>query len=181
MIRGEREFAEMPRYVSVDVEASGPIPGDFSLLSIGACFVEDTNNQFYVELKPISLNFNDAAIFISGLNLKALTTSGEEPRVAMEKFEDWLKQIQNPIMIGYSTTFDWMFICYYFHHFLGRNPLGHSAIDMKALYMGAMNCDWKIASKKSMSAKMEVEFNNTHNALEDAIEQAKLFSAIIRR
>jgi uncharacterized OsmC-like protein len=28
------------RFYSVDVETSGPIPGDYSLLSIGACFSE---------------------------------------------------------------------------------------------------------------------------------------------
>ena len=28
-------------FISVDVETAGPIPGEFSLLSIGACDVDD--------------------------------------------------------------------------------------------------------------------------------------------
>jgi hypothetical protein len=39
-------------FVSVDVEASGPIPGEYSLLSIGACHVDkpDQNAQYQAEL-----------------------------------------------------------------------------------------------------------------------------------
>lgn len=33
---GKREI-----FISVDVETAGPIPGEFSLLSIGACDVDD--------------------------------------------------------------------------------------------------------------------------------------------
>ena len=43
-------------FISVDVEASGPTPGEFSLLSIGACVVGAASEQFYVELKPITRN-----------------------------------------------------------------------------------------------------------------------------
>ena len=40
-------------FVSVDIEASGPSPSIGSLLSIGACLVDDPSVDFYVELKPI--------------------------------------------------------------------------------------------------------------------------------
>lgn len=41
-------------FISVDIEASGPIPGEYSMLSIGACQVDNIDNAFYVELRPIS-------------------------------------------------------------------------------------------------------------------------------
>ena len=44
-------------YVSVDIEASGPIPGDYSLLAIGACLVDEPDQTFYRELKPMSDRF----------------------------------------------------------------------------------------------------------------------------
>ena len=39
-------------YISVDVETSGPIPGEYSLLSIGARSVGHPEQNFYSELKP---------------------------------------------------------------------------------------------------------------------------------
>ena len=43
-------------YFSVDIESAGPIPGVYSMLSLGACVVNDTSQTFYVELKPITAN-----------------------------------------------------------------------------------------------------------------------------
>jgi hypothetical protein len=43
-------------FISVDVEASGPIPGEFSMLSLGACLVGQPTTSFYVELKLITPN-----------------------------------------------------------------------------------------------------------------------------
>ena len=39
-------------FISVDVETSGPYPERYSLLSIGACVVENPDEGFYIELKP---------------------------------------------------------------------------------------------------------------------------------
>jgi ribonuclease T len=33
-------------FISVDVETAGPIPGEYSLLSIGACRVDDDTEAF---------------------------------------------------------------------------------------------------------------------------------------
>lgn len=171
---------EIYRYVSVDIEASGPIPGDYSLLSIGACLVEDPSKQFYIELQPVSPNYNETALRVSGLNMESLALNGIDPKTAMQEFEIWLRQFENPIMVGYSATFDWMFIAYYFHHYLGTNPFGHNAIDIKALYMGTTGCDWKESSKKPIAIDLGVEIRNTHNALEDSVEQAKLFRTLLQ-
>jgi hypothetical protein len=35
-------------YFSVDVEALGPIPGEYSMLSLGACRVDVSDKTFYV-------------------------------------------------------------------------------------------------------------------------------------
>jgi len=58
-------------YISVDVEASGPIPGEYSLLSIGACLVGQPDQSFYVELKPLNDNFFEKAMDVTGLSLGA--------------------------------------------------------------------------------------------------------------
>lgn len=177
----ERE-PNMSAFISVDIEASGPIPGDYSLLSIGACLSDEPSKHFYIELKPISPNFQIKALEVSGLDMNLLAKNGVEPLTAMTEFSDWLNSIRedkNLVMVAYSATFDWMFVNFYFHHFLGHNPLGHSAIDLKALYMGVTGCEWQDASKNPMSKRLGVEVRNSHNALGDAVEQAELFNAIL--
>ena len=56
-------------YISVDVEASGPIPGEYSMLSIGSCVVGQTGQSFYVELKPLNDHFMEKAIKVTGLSM----------------------------------------------------------------------------------------------------------------
>ena len=36
-------------YISVDIEAAGPVPGEYSMLSIGATVVGDLEAWFYAE------------------------------------------------------------------------------------------------------------------------------------
>lgn len=46
-------------FVSVDIETAGPIPGEYSLLSIGACDV-DLTNTFSCKLKGDHQALHDA-------------------------------------------------------------------------------------------------------------------------
>jgi len=44
----------------IDVETDGPIPGDYSMLSIGAVVIEEgLKKTFYAELNPISDNYRE--------------------------------------------------------------------------------------------------------------------------
>ena len=64
----------LPFYISVDVETAGPSPSNYSLLSIGACSVDDPSVSFYIELKPIHSNISPEAIKVHGLDLDTLAT-----------------------------------------------------------------------------------------------------------
>jgi DNA polymerase III epsilon subunit-like protein len=77
-------------FVSVDVETAGPIPGEYSLLSIGACVVDDPAKTFSCELKPINRNADPKALEVSGLSLDELAKNGLEPAEAMRAFKQWL-------------------------------------------------------------------------------------------
>lgn len=80
-------------YVSVDVETSGPIPNEFSLLSIGACLVSDLANSFYVELKPTTPNHDPEALAVTGFDLQQLKQAGLAPEEAMVQFAKWRQSI----------------------------------------------------------------------------------------
>lgn len=167
-------------YVSVDIETSGPIPGIYSLLSIGACLVDEPSMSIYLELQPDSETHDQEALAVSGLDLKRLECEGLVPQDAMRALEEWLRLAcpseKKVVFVGLNTPFDWSFINYYFHKYLGANPFGFTAIDMKAYYMGAFGCNWKETKSSHMAAKLKPHSAPNHNALGDAYFQAELFA-----
>jgi DNA polymerase III epsilon subunit-like protein len=169
-------------YISVDIETAGPNPSQYSLLSIGACLVSNPEHSFYVELQPTNENMLPEAFGIHGLSLEELKNSGIPPEAAMARFESWLHEIlsdsQRPQFVAFNAPFDWMFVNDYFHRYLGHNPFGHTALDIKSLYMGYTRSSWKETSMKNVSIDYLEGRNISHNALEDAIDQAKIFAQL---
>jgi DNA polymerase III epsilon subunit-like protein len=165
-------------FISVDIEASGPIPGEFSMLSIGACDVYEPAAAFLCLIKPISDNFVPEALAVSGFSLEHAGAYGLSPEDAMAQFAHWVKGISSdrtPVLIGLNAPFDWSFINYYFIRYLGSNPFGFSALDIKAYFMGATKCSWgQTRSSRIKSATGAVGSGN-HDALQDAQFQAELF------
>jgi hypothetical protein len=124
-------------YVMVDIEADGPIPGDYSLISLGAIVVEPgLTRVFSGRMKPISERFIPDALAISNVTRED-TLGYDDPELVMERFAAWVKALgKRPIFISDNNGFDWMFVCWYFHHFTGANPFGHSSQNLGSLYKG---------------------------------------------
>lgn len=169
----------METYISVDVEASGPVPGEYSMLSLGACIVGQTDKNFYVELKPITKNFNPTSLAVAGFDLEQLERTGAEPGSAMAQFDAWVMQAtpreNTPVFCAYPLAFDWMFVAYYFQRFLGHNPFGYTGFDVKSFYMGMTGERWDIAAPMK---RFHIGQDLTHNAREDAIAQADMLERI---
>jgi ribonuclease T len=172
-------------FICVDVETAGPIPGQYAMLSIGACLVEDAKPFFYIELQPDREDFVPEALAISGLSMEKLKKSGQPPQAAMQAFADWVKVVVpeqcRAVFVAFNAPFDWMFINDYFHRYLGQNPFGHSALDIKAYYMGQSGVSWSDTSMTKVSAQLLEERHLTHNALQDAQDQAEIFRLILER
>ena len=168
-------------FVSVDVEASGPIPGVYSLLAIGACAV-DGDETFSCEIKPLNDNADPRAMEVTGMSLEALKEDGLDPTHAMQRFGKWLRGLRavgGPLVfVGLNAPFDWSFINYYFHRFAGGNPFGHTALDIKAYYMGVTGCRWSEATSSAMSRVLKPQLAPNHQALQDARFQAELYRLI---
>lgn len=173
---------EIDRYISVDIETAGPNPGQYSLLSIGACLVTNPAEGFYVELQPENNNQTDEAASIHGLDLETLAANGKSADQAMQAFADWLSRAvpnAKPIFVAFNAPFDWMFVNEYFHRFLGRNPFGHSALDIKAYYMGRFGVPWTDTSMAQVTSRVLGTRPLSHNALQDARDQAELFQLML--
>lgn len=169
-------------FISVDVETAGPIPGEFSLLSIGACDAYDDTRLFSVELKPINNKFDPKALEVTGLSLEALAERGETPEAAMSAFGAWASGLAGKdgalVFVGFNAPFDWSFINYYFHHYTGSNPFGFTALDIKALYMGATGSSWADTRSSQIAKHLSPERRGDHDALHDARYQAELFRLV---
>ncbi len=170
-------------YISVDVETAGPNPGEYSLLTIGACTLSERPSTFYVELKPVNNNFVPEALAVSRLSMEHLSKRGLEPADAMRQFETWLKtdspKEQRPIFVAFNAPFDWMFVNEYFFRYMGHNPFGHTAIDIKTYYMGLMGASWEDTSMKHVSERYLGDRQLTHHALRDAMDQAEIFRKML--
>jgi len=170
-------------YICVDVETAGPIPGDYSMLSIGACTLFEPQRTFYIEIKPINQSSIIEAASIHKLSLERLRMEGSDPTEAMTRFEEWLGHEgapnQQPVFVAFNAAFDWMFVNYYFYHYLGHNPFGHTAIDIKAFYMGMASVPWSQTSWRFISPQYKPENHLTHHALQDALDQAELFKKML--
>lgn len=150
-------------YIMVDIESDGPIPGDFSMISFGAVLVnEQLNKTFYGKLKPISDKYIPEALAVSGFSREE-TLTFEEPKKVMTDFANWIKNICNdrPIFISDNNGFDWMFICWYFHHFTEANPFGFSSQNLGSLYKGIEKDTFK-------TFKHLRKTKHSHHPVEDA-------------
>ncbi len=170
-------------YISVDIEAAGPVPGEYSMLSLGACVVTAPEITFYTEFKPINDHFVPTALKVGGLTLEQLAITGRPPAEAMRDFDHWIREAaknRTPVFVGFNASFDWAFVNWYFHVFLGENPFGIGALDIKAFYMGLAGCHWSETTSSQLPQQFQPTHRPTHNALDDAIAQAQIFRQLLK-
>ena len=148
---------------SVDIEADGPIPGDYSMVCFGAVLVdENLNTTFYGKLKPISGQFNPEALAVSGFSRDG-TLKFDESAQVMKEFRDWLKEHSKgrPMFFSDNNGFDWQFINWYFFHFLGANPFGFSSSNIGSIYKGLVKDTFQ-------NFKHLRKTRHTHHPVDDA-------------
>lgn len=170
-------------YISVDIETAGPTPAEHSLLALGACTVAEPIRTFYVELIPDRSAVDEKALAVSGLSLDRLSVEGTVAGDAVNEFARWVDNVtpqgDRPVFVALNAPFDWMFVADYLHRYAGRNPFGHSAIDLKALYMGVSGAPWRETSLSHMAARYDMDVTLPHHALEDATIQAEVFRRLL--
>lgn len=152
------------------------------MLSLGACVVEKTECNFYKEFAPTSDKVVTEAMAVSKLDFNLLKSSGAKPEHGMLEFKEWILQNSKdclPVFVGFNAPFDWSFVNYYFHRYLGENPFGFSALDTKALFMGATGSSWDDTRSSRIKKVLGIKSDLNHQALDDAIAQAALFERVL--
>lgn len=148
----------------VDVEADGPCPPLYSMVSFGAVLLtEDLTTTFYGEVMPISPHYKQEALAISGVSRDQHLTF-DSPESTIADFAEWIESVNQrgrPVFMSDNPAFDWQWSNYYFHAFYDKNPFGHSARRIGDLFSG-MERDFFYGWKKHRKTKHD------HNPVNDA-------------
>lgn len=181
-------------YFSADIEADGPIPGPYSMLSFGlaivgrfdgeafeACNPEGQN--FYRELRPISDEFDSKALQVSDLDRDELLRDGNGPVEAMTDAATWVREQSaddRAVLVAFPAAFDWLFLYWYFVRYSKKgSPFDFSScLDMKTIFQQRAGVVMDRAGLGELPPALKSDRPHTHNALDDAIEQGEIFQRL---
>lgn len=199
---GRKETPRQPRtpeiYLSIDIEADGPIPGPYSMLSFGiAAFSLDK-----VLLGTFARNLELLPGATQHPRVMAWWNSSEQHRAAyaetrrdvqpvresMLACEAWIESLRahgKPCAVGAPAAYDfgaWLY--WYLCYAVGDIPLlGFSALDLKSVAFGRMpGSRYRNLGKSTYDPDwIDADVPHTHVALDDAIEQGTMLINAIRQ
>jgi len=181
-------------YFSVDVEASGPVPGLYNLVSIGAVPVRrdgghwrPVEDRFYVELKPICEGFLPEAMAVHGIARERLERDGVAADEALRGLTAFVGRHrrggERAVFAGHNAVFDWSFISWYYVRSGIENPFGYKALEVKSLAMGRLGIGWFETSKENLQVLLPdlpvQDAAQVHRADYDALYQAWILCALL--
>jgi hypothetical protein len=97
----------------------------------------------------------------------------------MDRFSGWVRKYPRPTGLCYPAGFDFPWVYYYCHRFMGNSPFGFQALDIKSYAAAVLKVPYRDATKKNMPREwFEGLPRHTHDGRDDAIEQGMLFFKI---
>ena len=158
----------------LDVEADGPVPGLYSMVSFGAVLLDkDLKTTFYGKCRPIpGADWKPEALEISGHSREEVLTFPHAKKT-MTEFAQWIKENNKgrPVFWADNNGFDFAMINYYFHAYLGDNPFGWSSQNINSLYKG-------IENNMYASFRHLRRTKHTHHPVDDAMGNAEALLAM---
>jgi hypothetical protein len=184
----ENEAPEIP--VSVDGEFTGPIPGPYSMISLGAVAYDPAGHElsrFKINIGELPGASRDPATMAWWAEQpeawKLATENPVQAREAMERFDRWLASLPGrPKLMGWPLPVDFMFVYWYYVNFLGKTPpFGYDGIDIKTYAMAQMKTKTLSGKSSGVSRKMVQELLGipaegfSHDPVDDASQQGRLY------
>lgn len=181
LLTAESFFMEI--YVSTDVETDGPIPGPYSMLSIGsAAYLADKTlvSTFSANLEtlPEATSHPETMAWWERHRRawNKCRENPEPPEVVMPRYAEWVQSLPGPrVFVAYPAGFDFTFVYWYLIRFVGESPFSFAALDMKTFAMALLGTDYRESTKRNMPRRWFDNLPHTHDALDDALEQGALF------
>jgi len=172
--------------ISVDGEFTGPIPGPFSMISLGAVAYDRVGvelSAFKTNMEELTGSRRDDSTMVWWLgqeNAWELATVDPVSAVSgITSFSEWIKGLPGkPKLMGWPYSVDFLFIYWYYVNFLGAiPPFGFDGIDIKTYAMRALSIkNISDVSRTVVRKKLDIDNTDyTHDPVDDAREQAKLY------
>lgn len=165
----------------VDVEADGPVPGLYSMVSFAAIKVQSDLTKsptFRANTAPISEKWKPEALAFSGIKTRKEHLSFPDSKIAMADFLNFIEENNKgkPVFLSDNPCFDWQWINYYFTLHDIKNPFGFSGRRIGDFYAG-LEKDWFSSNKW----KYLKDTKHTHDPLDDARGNAEAFVKFCQR
>jgi hypothetical protein len=176
-------------YVSTDIETDGPIPGDFSMLSLAsAAFDEDGHlldvwSANILALPEARQDPDTMQFWATEPEAWASLQDNKQTALrAMRAYRKWVESLPGkPVFVAYPAGFDFTFVYWYLIHFTGKSPFSFSALDMKSYASAKLGIPYRNATKRAWPKEWHSAWGrHTHIALDDAIEQGEQFMRMKR-
>lgn len=179
-------------YVVVDIETNGPVPGLYSMLSLGAVATTTDGevSSFYqnLELLPEAEEDPNVMAWWRGQPKawEEARRNPQPPQKVMKGFSDWVASLNaQPDFVASPIGFDYAMVSWYLRRFTGKDPFTSQSgtprtLDLKSFIAGRYRLDLKAAAPKRMPKRLLVGApDHTHNALDDARRLAVLLRNIL--
>ena len=172
-------MADWKTHFVLDVEADGPCPGLYNMISFGLASVADPAQGFLGEVAPALDNPGIArAREVTGVSFE-IQRGWRQPSEIMPAAVDWLARRtegKRPTFWSDNPAFDWQFWNWYCHKFVGQNPAGFS---MRRI--GDMDAGRRGEPLNTSAWKKRRETEHTHNPLDDARGNAEALRWILHQ
>lgn len=179
-------------YLSVDIEADGPIPGLYSMLSFGAVAYSQAGEElgrFSANLRLLATaqqsGYPETMMFWrrNPAAYDATRVNQEYPAEAMDRFRYWLATIRpdaetpgTPVIVGWPGAYDLMWLSHYWYFTQEvKAPFHFADISLKTVMWLLRGGSWRYSVKNRMPGRWREGEQHTHVAVEDAAEQGALF------
>lgn len=172
-------MASWKHHIVLDVEADGPCPGLYNMISFGLVCVGDPAMSFLGEVAPILDSPGIArARQVSGISFEDQQRFARPDDVISAAIR-WIAARtgdQRAIFWSDNPAFDWQYWNYYCHRFAGHNPAGFSARRIGDLDAGRRSQPLNTSAWKKHRATL-----HTHNPVDDARGNAEALRWILEQ
>lgn len=181
-------------YFCVDIEANGPVPALYDMVSCGICAVHEEatgwrlGESLYLEFRPAAPRTDPQAEAIHGITREHLLAHGVAHDEGCVRIADWVKAHTDsgtkPVFVGHNAPFDWSFIAWYFAAAGLDNPFGYKGFCTKSLAAGVLGLHWLDTDKENLAAVLAMPEEDSalkHRADYDARYQAELLVRLLEK
>ncbi len=142
--------------------------------------ITEPNNLIFVDCEgngPAPTLNDDSLFEFAAVDYKSKQTfhGHSGTKETFEEFSKWLNQFKGRlIFVSDNPAYDWQFVNFYFHKFLGFNPFGHSARRISDFYAGIKGNFFDSQGWKKWRIT-----KHDHNPVHDAMGNIEAFEKIL--